>query len=220
MITLEKIKNHPQVLEFIRQTHITLKAIGYTEHGLPHANLVSQRSKDLAQEIGLNQRTQELAAITGFCHDMGNFFGRTQHHYWGALLFHQIFQNDFSPREIGLITQAIVNHDKYTVKLTNTISAIIILSDKSEMRRSRVITKSLRKIKKDIHDRVNYAVTKSALKVNKKKKQITLVLKIDTNFVPIIEYFEIFTERMAYCRRAAAYLGYKFNLVINNFKLL
>lgn len=220
MLSFSKVKNNPQVLEFIRQTQVTLKAIGYTEHGLPHANLVSKRAKYLAQEMGLNERTQELASIAGFCHDMGNFLGRTQHHYWGALLFHQIFQNDFSPKEIVLITQAIVNHDKYTVKLTNTISAIIILSDKSEMRRSRVITKSLQKIKKDIHDRVNYAVTKSALKVNKKKKQVTLILKIDTKFVPIIEYFEIFTERMAYCRRAAAFLGYKFNLVINNFKLL
>lgn len=220
MLTFKDVKNHAQILEFIRQTQVSLNAQGYNEHGLRHANLVAQRARRLAKEINLSERQQQLAAIAGFCHDMGNFLGRTQHHYWGALLFHQIFQNDFYPKETAIIMQAIVNHDKYTMKLTSPVSALVVLGDKSEMHRSRVLTRSLSRIKKDIHDRVNYAVTKSGLNVDNKKKQITLILKIDTKFVPIMEYFEIFTERMAYCRRAAAYLGYKFNLMINNFKLL
>ncbi|MBL7141774.1 HD domain-containing protein [Patescibacteria group bacterium] len=220
MLNFRQIKNHPQVLEFIKQSELSIKALDYTEHGLRHANLVAQEAQKLAKKIGLSKQGQELVAIAGFCHDMGNFLGRTQHHYWGALLFHQVFQNDFSPRELTWITQAIVNHDKYTMKLTSPISAIVVLADKSDVHRERVASRSMEKIKADIHDRVNYAVTRSDLKIDKVKKQIILILKIDRKFVPIMEYFEIFTDRMAYCRRAANYLGYKFSLVINNFKLL
>jgi len=78
----------------------------------------------------------------------------------------------------------------------------------------------LKIIKDDIHNRVNWAVTAGKLGIDKQKKRIILSLKIDTNFVPVMEYFEIFTDRMVYCRKAAKYLGYQFGLVINNFKLL
>ena len=230
MLTFQDIKKHPKVLEFINQSEIALKALDYTEHGLRHAKLVAREAKNLAKQINLSERGQDLAAIAGFCHDMGNFLGRSQHHYWGALLFHQIFsakggsasggKDDFTPKELVWIIQAISNHDKNTMKLTEPISAIVVLADKSDVHRSRVTVKSLEKIKIDIHDRVNYAVTKSDLSVNKAKKQIILTLKIDRKFVPVIEFFEIFTERMTYCRQAANYLGYKFHLVINNFKLL
>jgi uncharacterized protein len=225
MLTLQKIKKNLQVLEFIKQSEISLKALGYTEHGLRHANLVAGRAQEMAQEIGLNKRKQELAALAGFCHDMGNFLGRSHHHYWGALLFHQLFsvqgeEADFNPQEMTWIMQAISNHDKYDMKLTNPISAIVILADKSDVHRFRVRSQAKSKIREDLHDRVNYATTKSQIKVDKAKKKINLTLKIDTNFCSIMEYFEIFTERMSYCRQAAEYLGYRFSLIINNFKLL
>ncbi len=225
MLTLEKIKNNPQVLEFIKQSEISLGALDYTEHGLRHANLVARRAKKMAQEIGLSKREQELAALAGFCHDMGNFLGRSQHHYWGAILFHQLFsvsgeKADFSPREMTWVMQAISNHDKYDMKLTNPISSIVILADKSDVHRSRVRSQAQSKIREDLHDRVNYATTKSQIKVNKAQKKINLTLKIDTKFCSIMEYFEIFTERMSYCRKAAEHLGYHFSLIINNFKLL
>ncbi len=221
MLTFEQIKKNPQVLEFLEQTRIAIEAIGYNEHDFRHANLVAQRARQLAKEIGLSPRGQELAAIAGFCHDMGNFLGRSQHHYWGALLFHQIFQQDLRPRELVWIMQAIANHDKYEMKITNPISALVILADKSDVHRSRAFTLKPKQIKgDDIHNRVCYAVTKSDLKVDKKKKRVTLTLAIDSKFVPIMEYFEIFTDRMSYCRQAADYLGYKFNLMVNNFKLL
>jgi len=231
MLTLKDIKEHPQILEFIKQSELSVKALGYTEHGLRHSNLVSQRSQGIAKEVGLSERGAELAAVAGFCHDMGNFLGRSRHHYWGALLFHQIFSNQvgsslsnkqigFSPRDIAWVMQAISNHDKYNMKLTSPISAVVVLADKSDVHRSRTDVRPSQRGKMDIHDRVNYATTKSEIKVDKIKKNITLSLKIDVQIVPIMEYFEIFTERMIYCRKAADYLGYKFNLIINNFKLL
>lgn len=220
LITLEYIKKHPQVLKAIEESDRAMDALGYTDHGLRHLNLTADRARDIARSISLSEREAELAAIAGFCHDFGNFMGRTQHHYWSALLFHQIFQNDFPADELIQVVQAIANHDKTEMKFSNNISAVLVMADKSDVHRSRVRHENIEIIKQDIHDRVNYAVTYSSVKVRKKSKQINLTLFIDTKFVPIVEYFEIFVERMGYCRKAADYLGFRFGLFINNFKLL
>jgi uncharacterized protein len=220
MITLNEVKENEQVLNFIKQTEEAMRALAYTDHGIRHASVVSETAKNVAKEIGLSERDGELASIAGFCHDMGNFMTRTNHHYYGALLFHQIFQGKFEPEEISTIMQAISNHDKEEMNFTHKISAILVLADKSDVDRSRVLEKKVEEIKKDIHNRVNYATTESKLKVEKKDKEIILSLKIDTNFVPIMEYFEIFTDRMMFCRKAAEFLGYKFGIVINQTRLL
>jgi len=220
MITLKEIKKNPLILEFINQSENTLKIQGYTCHGLRHANLVAERAMKIAYQIGLSKRDQELSKIAGFLHDFANFLSRDYHHYLGSILFIDIFKDKFSPNELVKISQAIANHDKFEMKFAHPITAVLVLADKSDVHRKRVLTKDIKTIKKDIHNRVNFAVTKSYLKVNKAKKVISLILKIDTNFIPVIEYFEIFTERMIFCRRAAEYLDYKFGLVINNFKLL
>jgi len=222
MITLEQVKKNPQIIQFIKKTEAALKVLSYTDHGLRHSNLVSERARKIAQDLNLSEREQEMASIAAFCHDMGNFVGRPFHNYVGALLFHQVFQNEVEAEELTTIMQAISYHDERVreLALTNPMSAIVILADKSDVHRSRVITPTIDEIKADIHDRVNYAVKSSELSVDKKKKRIILTLKIDTKFVPAIEYFEIFTDRMILCRRAAEYLGYNFGLVINDFVLL
>ena len=220
MITLSEVKKNTQIIEFITQTEKSLAALLYTDHGFRHCNLVADRARTIAQNIKLDKKDAELAAIASFCHDMGNFLSRTLHNYLAAMLFHQVFNKEFSPEEISLIMEAISNHDKPEMIFTNAVSAVVVLADKSDVHRSRVLVKSIDQIKTDIHDRVNYATRESHLKVDKTKKRITLTLKIDTNFVPIMEYFEIFTERMVFCRLAAKYLNYNFGLVINNIKLL
>jgi len=220
MISLDQIKKNKQVLEFIKQSDESLIAAGYTEHSLSHAKIVSTRAMEIAKEVGFSKEQQELSAVAGFCHDMGNFLSRSHHHYFGALLFHQIFNQDFTPEELAIIMNAISNHDKDEMNFSNIITAVLVLADKTDVRRSRVVNKKPKEIKEDIHDRVNFATKMSKVKINKKKKLITLILKIDTGFVPVIEYFEIFTDRMVYCRKAAKFLGYKFGLIINNFKLL
>ena len=220
MITLEDVKKNPQILEFIQQTEEAMEALKYTNHGLRHSSIVSERAIDIAKKLGLEDREAELAGIAGFCHDMGNFMTRTYHHFFGATLFSQVFMSQFEPRELAMIMQAISNHDKEEMNFTHNISAILVLADKSDVDRSRVTDKEPEHFKNDIHDRVNYAARESMLKVEKEKKRITLTLKIDTNFCPVIEYFEIFTERMVFCRKAAQFLGYDFGLVINSFRLL
>ncbi len=220
MITLDDVKKNPQILEFIDQTEVAMEALKYTNHGLRHSKVVSERAIELAKNIGLSEREGELAGIAGFCHDMGNFMTRTFHHFFGAVLFGQVFSGKMDPKEQAMIMQAISNHDKEEMNFTHTISAILVLADKSDVDRSRVTDKAPDHFKNDIHDRVNYATTESMITVDKKEKRITLTLKIDTNFCPVMEYFEIFTERMVFCRKAAQFLGYDFGLEINKFRLL
>ncbi|MBU1202814.1 phosphohydrolase [Patescibacteria group bacterium] len=218
--TLKEVKADLRINAFIDQTDKYLRSLGYTDHGRRHLDIVSDRSRMIATKIGLSKNDQEIAAISGWCHDMGNFLGRTQHHYWAAILFSQCFLNTTDkPENIAKISQAIVAHDKDDLKIIDATTACLIIADKSDVHRNRVKTKNINDIKADIHDRVNYAVTDNHLKIDKQKKTITLSLKLDTNFTCIMDYFSIFVERMNYCQKAAAYLKYKFHLEINNTKL-
>jgi hypothetical protein len=220
MLKLEEVKKHPGVKECIKKSEQYLDFLGYTDHGVRHVSVVSDRAKSLAKNIGMDEREQELASIAGYCHDMGNFLQRTEHCYTGAMLFSQFFlgvSND--TKGVLEIMQAIANHDENKYEIINKIGAILILADKSDVHRSRVKDKSPENIKSDIHDRVNYSVIDSSFRLNKVKKEIVLKLKIDTKITGAMEYFEIFNERMIVCRKAANFLGYNFVLVINNFKL-
>ncbi|MFA5022448.1 MAG: HD domain-containing protein [Patescibacteria group bacterium] len=222
-LTLDLVKQNPKIKDFVNQTERYLNALGYTDHGTRHINIVADRAKSLAHKLGLSEREQELASIAGYCHDMGNFLGRTQHHYWASFLFSQVFLNEVdNPNDVSTIIQAIVSHDKDELKIVNKVTAVLILADKSDVHRSRVKNHKMRQNdpQEDIHDRVNYAVIDNDLIVDPKKKIITLRMQLDTKFSAPLEYFEIFTERMAFCRIAAEYLSYKFGLEINNFKLL
>lgn len=218
--SLESVQSDPQIAEYVRQTESYMRFLGYTDHGFEHVTIVAERARTVAKAAKLTPREQELSAIAGYCHDMGNFLGRTQHHYWGGMLFGETFRQRMAPEDLAVVMQAIVAHDKDEIKIPNLIAACLVLADKSDVRRSRVINGSPENRAHDIHDRVNYAVTGNQFLVAPAKKQVTLKLKIDVNQAPVGEYFEIFGERMAYCRRAAETLGLKFGLVINHFKLL
>jgi len=219
-LTLSNVKTNPHINEFIKQTAHYLDSLEYTDHGFRHVNIVADRAQSLAIKVGLPKWDQELTAIAGYCHDMGNFLGRTLHHYSAANLFSQVFAGQMNPRDLATVMQAIVAHDKQDLNVVNKVSAVVILADKSDVHRTRVTVKIRNVDNMDIHDRVNYSVTDSQLMVSEKKKIISLKLRVDAKTTPVLEYFEIFTERMAYCRTAAEYLGYKFGLEINHFKLL
>lgn len=220
MLTLKEIKEHPGVYDCIKKSEDYLNYLGYTDHGPRHINVVSERAKSLAKNLGLSGRDQELCAIAGYCHDMGNFLQRTDHCYTGAMLFSQFFMNKTDDiNGVLSVMQAIANHDEHKFEIVNNIGAVLILADKSDVHRSRVRDKSSKNIKEDIHDRVNYSVIDSSFKISPNKKEIILKLKIDTKITGAMEYFEIFNERMILCRKAAEFLGCKFILIINNFKL-
>lgn len=219
-LTLENVKNNPKIKTFVKRTEDYLDSLGFTDHGPRHLEIVASRAMKLAREIGLSKNDQELCGVAGYCHDMGNFLGRSQHHYWGAMLLSQVYLNEIdNPDDVARVMQAIVSHDKSEIKIVSKITAVLILADKSDVHRDRVRDRRPYNIKEDIHDRVNYSVTKNDFKINKQKREITLKLQLDIKVTDPIEYFEIFLERMIFCREAARYLNYKFVLIINNFKL-
>jgi len=220
-LSINNIKQDDQIDKFIEETDKKLNAMNYTDHGRRHANIVSDRSGMIGIKANFDEKEIEYAKIAGYCHDMGNFIDRKLHHYWGSLLFHQVFSTKTSDVEgLTSIIQAIANHDKNEARLTNNISAALIIADKSDVHRDRVKEKDKSGIKDDIHNRVNYSITKNNLDVNENSKIITLMLDLDTKITPIMDYFEIFINRMNYCRKAAEYIGFKFRLLINDFELI
>ena len=122
------------------------------------------------------------------------------------------------PAEVATIVAAIGNHDEGTGVPVNAVAAALILADKADVRWTRVRNKDVSTF--DIHDRVNYSVRKSALKINEEKTIIKLKLSIDTQFGSVMDYFEIFMARMILCRKAAERLGLQFKLMINEQPLI
>ncbi len=192
---------------------------GYTEHSHRHISIVSNRAGEILQKLGYPERTVELAKIAGYLHDIGNCVNRTDHAHSGAILAYNILKDMGMPvEERTEIMMAIGNHDEKTGTAVSDISAAIILADKSDVHRDRVTNKNLSTF--DIHDRVNYAVTKAELNLNSEERKVILNLKIDTKLCPVLDYFEIFMDRTMMSKYAAKYLKIWFELVINDTKLL
>lgn len=219
MISLDDVKNDPAVDAYISRADEYLDVIGYTEHGKRHVGLVAKVAKEILLQLEYDARTVELSAIAGYLHDIGNVVNRNDHAFSGAVLAHVLLsQLKMDPKEITQVVAAIGRHDEKSCEPVSPIAAGLILSDKSDVHRSRVRNPDM--IKFDIHDRVNYAVEKSRLLVDPKLRVITLELLIDTSISPVVEYFEIFLDRMLFCRRAANFLKCEFSLIINGHRML
>lgn len=192
---------------------------GYTEHSHRHIGIVSKRAGDILKELGYPERTVELARIAGYLHDIGNAVNRVDHAHSGAILSFQILKEmGMSVEERTEIMMAIGNHDEKTGTAVSAISAALILADKSDVHRDRVINKNISTF--DIHDRVNYAVTNAELKLDTENRKILLDLTIDNHICPVLDYFEIFMDRTMMSKYAAKYLKIWFELKINDTKLL
>ena len=219
MITLKDIKENQELDALIRGAQKQLNAIGYTEHGHRHISIVSKRAGDILEKLGYPERTVELTRIAGYMHDIGNCVNRVDHAHTGAILEYNILKEMGMPiEEITEIMMAIGNHDENTGTAVSDISAALILADKSDVHRDRVVNKNLSTF--DIHDRVNYAVTNANLIMDEKERKVTLNLTIDTKISPVLDYFEIFMQRTMMCKYAAKYLKIWFELIINDTKLL
>ena len=219
MLTYEELKRDPAVRTYIQRADESLAALGYTEHSFAHVTLVAENAAYILTTLGYPERTAELAKMAGFLHDIGNLVNRVDHSQSGAVMAFRILDNmDCSPEEIATIVTAIGNHDEGTGVPVDPVAAALILADKSDVRRSRVRNRDIASF--DIHDRVNYSVKKSFLKINEEHTLIKLKLSIDTKMGSVMEYFEIFMDRMILCRRAAEKLGLKFKLMINEQQLI
>jgi uncharacterized protein len=218
-ITLESILKNEEINAYITKGNENLGVIGFTEHGFAHAKRSSNYASYILRSLNYDERTCELAAIAGYMHDIGNVVNRVDHAQSGALMAFQILNRlGMSPTEVALIVAAIGNHDESTAAAVNPIAAALILSDKGDVRRTRVRDKET--VNVDIHDRVNYAVERASTEIDAERKTVTLNITIDTQICPVMEYFEIFMSRMVLCRQAAQYLGLQFELIINETRLL
>lgn len=216
---LSSIISNQTVKSYLEQSDKYLEAAGYTEHGLRHAEFTAEMAGDIITCLGYPQRDAELASIAGFLHDIGNFLGRDSHGVAGALLVQPILLSlGMSQLEVASVMGAIANHEEEKLTPADSISAAVVIADKADVHRSRV--RSPKFIDFDVHDRVNYAATDSKLKIDPMEKTITLCLSIDTEISPVMEYFEIFLSRMIICQRAAKVLSCKFQLIINDIRLV
>jgi metal-dependent HD superfamily phosphatase/phosphodiesterase len=218
-MTYEQICADHAVQVYISQADAVLGALGFTEHSYAHVTVTAERAAYILQALGYEERTVELAKISGYLHDIGNVINRVDHSQSGAVMAFRILDRmNFPPEEIAVIISAIGNHDEGSGVPVNPIAAALIIADKSDVRRSRV--RNPEDVSNDIHDRVNYSATRSDLTVDPEGKRLTLKIEVDTAISSPMEYLEIFMKRMLMCRSAAEMLGQKFRLTVNGGKVL
>ena len=219
MIRFDMLRKNEEINTYIKAQDESLSALGYTEHSFAHVTKVAEVASDVLLTLGFDARTAELARIAGYLHDIGNLVNRHGHSESGALIaFRLLDKLGMEPSEIAKVTTAIGNHDEGTGTPVSHVAAALILADKADVRRSRVRNSDFASF--DIHDRVNYSVTDSSLDISENKESICLSLKIDTTISTVMDYFEIFLDRMLLCRKAADKLGLSFKLNINGQELL
>ena len=215
----QKIKHDPEVLALLERGNHNLGVMGFTDHSIAHTGLVADRAANILQRLGYDEHQQELVRIAGIMHDIGNAINRTRHGEYGAILANDILKKyDMSIQDRLAVVSAIGNHDESTGGAKDPISAALILADKSDVRRNRVRTPDKENF--DIHDRVNYAVIGTTLKVDPEEKKISLNLQVDESICSMYEYFDIFLGRMMMCRGAAEMLDCQFRLSVNGGKVL
>lgn len=219
MITLEDVIQNKEVQAFIHASQKQLEALGYTEHSYRHVGIVSKRTGEILTKLGYSEKTIELGKIAGYLHDIGNCVNRVDHAHSGAILAYNILKEmEMDADDRTEIVMAIGNHDENTGTPVSEISAALILADKSDVHRDRVINPDINSF--DIHDKVNYAVTDASLNLDEENRKIKLKLTIDTDICPVLDYFQIFMDRTMMSKKAAKFLDLWFEIVINGTKLL
>jgi uncharacterized protein len=215
VVTIDDVRRDPEVVTFLQQANQALHALGYTEHGHRHAGLVGHIAANVLQRMGYPERTCQLAEIAGYLHDIGNCIHRHAHAQSSSMMAWKILKRLGMPaEEYAIVMNAIGNHEEERGTATTPVSAALIIADKADVHRSRVQNPVMEEF--DIHDRVNYATTRSFVRVRAEDKAVALELEIDTNYAQVMEYFEIFLDRMTMVHKASTYLGYHFQLIINN----
>jgi metal-dependent HD superfamily phosphatase/phosphodiesterase len=215
IVTIDDVRRDPEVIGFLQAANDALRILGYTEHGQRHAGLVGHIAESIVERLGLPERSAQLANIAGYLHDIGNAIHRENHALSGSIMAWQILKRMGMPvDECAIIMNAIGNHEEERGSATNPVAAALIIADKADVHRSRVQNPRMEDF--DIHDRVNYATTRSFVRVRPEEKVIALELEIDVQYAQVIEYFEIFLERMTMVRQAVEFLGCTFQLIIND----
>ena len=218
-ITYEAVRQSQEIRTYITQADASLLALGFTEHSFAHVGRCAKVAGDLLRELGYSEHEIEICQIAAFMHDIGNVVNRHDHAQTGAVMAFRILDKmGMEPADVAAVITAIGHHDDSTAYPVNALAAALILADKTDVRRSRVRNKDHTNF--DIHDRVNYAVEQSETRLDLERRTFTLTLSINTQFCAVMDYFEIFLQRMLLCRKAAEFFGLTFKLDINGLALL
>ena len=219
MVSIDDIKNNEDIKTYITQADQSLVALGFTEHSFAHVTRVAETSRYILETLGFDEHEVELVQIAAYLHDIGNLVNRVDHSQSGAVMAFRILDKMGMPSsDIAKVVTAIGNHDEGTGVAVNPIAAALIIADKTDVRRSRVRNTDISTF--DMHDRVNYSVKKAVVKINEERTIIKLKMEIDPHYGSIMDYFEIFMQRMLMCRKAAETLGLHFKLIINEQQLI
>ena len=219
MVTYDTLRRDAAINTYITRADESLSALGFTEHSFPHVCRVAELAGEILRTLGYDEHEIELARIAAYLHDIGNLVNRVDHSQSGAVMAFRILDHmDMDAADVATVVTAIGNHDEGTGVPVNATAAALILADKSDVRRNRVRNRDIATF--DIHDRVNYSVEHSALRVLPEEKVALLELTVDTKFSSVMDFFEIFMKRRLLCRRAAERLGLRFQLEINGQQLI
>ena len=136
----QKIRKNKEVLALIRKGNDNLGAMGYTDHSKAHAAMVADRAAYILKKLDYPEKDIELVKIAGWMHDIGNAINRTHHAEYGALLANDILKKtDMDMEDRITVVSAIGHHDESTGGATDPVSAALIIADKTDVRRSRVL---------------------------------------------------------------------------------
>lgn len=217
-ITYKEIRESEEINAYIEMGDEGLGVLGFTEHSRKHAAKVAQTAGKILKELGYSEHEVELARIAGYMHDMGNSVNRMDYPHSGAIMAFSLLHDwNVNPKDAAVIVSAIGQHDEKTGTAVNPVSAALILADKTDVRRNRVRNRIKETF--DKHDRVNYAAVSSELEIDTEKKIITLQIELDEEICSVLDYFEIFMQRMLMCKRACEILGMKFKMYANGSKI-
>ncbi len=214
IVDMSTLKGDAEVRMLLQRADENMAALGYTEHGFRHAAAVSANAFRIMSELGRDERSIHLASVSGYLHDIGNAVNRNMHAETGAILAYNLLRRlGMSLEDASVVLGAVGNHEETTGHTVSEVSAAVILADKADVHRSRVRAQPS---DYDIHDRVNHAAVRTVVKVNRDHQAISLEIEIeDEPGAGVLDYFEIFLNRMLVCRHAATFLGCRFELVIN-----
>lgn len=213
-ITYNYIKQDEDIRTYIRNADAAVEAQGYTEHSFAHVEKAAASVEMILTELGYPPRQVELGKIAAYLHDIGNVVNRIDHAQSSAVMAFRLLDNLNMPaEEICTVISAIGNHDEHTAQPLNAVASALIIADKTDVRRSRV--RNISSADYDIHDRVNYAVEQSRLYFSEDKTALILELTLDTKIASVMEYFEIFLDRMLLCKRSAEFFGLNFQMKVN-----
>jgi metal-dependent HD superfamily phosphatase/phosphodiesterase len=219
-VTLADVMADPEVEALIEGARVMMEALRYTDHSKRHTCLIAERAGSILRALDYDEIIVEKAKISGYLHDIGNAIARHEHELTGARMAYNILTRLGMPFADAIdVAASIANHDEKEGQPISILAAALILADKSDVHRSRVMSRETVD-RYDIHDRVNYAVTESDLSVDRSLAKIVLSLTVDTAISSVSDYFEIFLSRMVMCRHAARCLGTSFSLVINGVELM